>query len=81
MVATRYSLRRPDNDPRPPPSWRVVKILLGPAAEGEKEKKGEATNTWLSLKWGIAVVARALDVWCAGDGWDAHELVREGVEP
>ena len=55
----------------------VVKTLLDSAAEGEEEREGEGENTWLSLNWGIAAVAGALDVWCVGDGWEADELVSE----
>ncbi|CAN0059682.1 unnamed protein product, partial [Ascophyllum nodosum] len=26
-------------------------------------------------KWGIAIVARSLDVWCVGNEWEPDELV------
>ena len=58
----------------------VMKTLLGAAAEGDRGSKGEGEGegeNWLSLKWGIAIVARSLDVWCVGNEWEPDELVSE----
>lgn len=62
----------------------VVTTLLGlPAADGATEQRqgsrgrGEAglEPHWLQLKWGVAVVSRAFDVWSAF----AHGLPQEDV--
>ena len=46
----------------------IVRTLLGPGdkgyREGEEEKKGQ-DPLWRRLKWGVAIAARALDVWSA----------------